>query len=277
MRAMWKGTISFGLVNIPVQMYSAVEPREISFSLLHKKDLSPIRYAKICKLEEKEIPYHELAKAYEYEPGQYVLMDDDDFKKADLQASKSIEIVSFVDLEEIDTIYYSKPYFLEPDKNSSVAYSLLREALMQSKKAGLARYNLRNHQHLAVVSVYQGILILNELRYYSEVRVYEDLKIPPKAKFSSKELAIAIQLIEQQVEPFDAKQYTDHYAEELKGIIRRKAKGQQGVKVAKAKETKPTKVHDIMALLKASLEAPAKAAPKKKSSAAPIPKKRKAG
>ena len=251
MRSLWKGSISFGLVNIPVHMYTASREKEISFTLLHKKDHSQIRYARICKAEDKEVPWNEIEKAYEFEKGEYVVLNQEDFEKANLAKSKSIEIFSFVEEKEIDTVYYVKPYYLEPDKSAEKAYSLLREALRKSRKVGLAKIVLHNREHVAVIKVHEEMLILNELRYQAELLNSKDLKIPA-AKTSGKELDIAIQLIDQLTVPFDPAAYKDTYTEEIKKMIRQKTKGK--VIQPKGTEPKATKVHDIMSLLKASLE-----------------------
>jgi DNA end-binding protein Ku len=252
MRSIWKGSLSFGLVNIPVHMYTASREKEISFVLLHKKDHSEIRYARICKAEEKEVPWNEIVKAYEYEKGDFVVLQDEDFEKANLKKTKTIEIVNFVKEEEVDTVYYVKPYFLEPDKNSENAYSLLREALKKSQKVGLARYVLRNREHLAVVKHHENMIILIELRYQNELVRAEDLNIPPPIKATSKELNIAIQLVNQLTVRFKPKEYIDTYIQEIKEIIKQKAKGRPVH--PKTKEPKTTKIHDIMSLLQASLE-----------------------
>lgn len=259
MHAIWKGTLSFGLVNIPVNLFSASSEKEISFVLLHRKDLSTIRYARICKKEEKEVPWNEVVKGYEYENGNYVILDNADFEKANLKKTKSIEIIGFVNEAEIESIYYVKPYFLEPGANSGVAYGLLCEALKKTAKVGLARYVLHNREHLAVVKAHKNILILNELRYDNELRKPSDLKFPEEMDFKKKELDMAVQLIDQQTIAFKPKEYKDTYAEELKELIKQKSKGRpihpQG------KTPAPTKVHDIMHLLEESLEKPQK--PKK--------------
>lgn len=252
MRAIWKGNISFGLVNIPISMYTASHEKEISFIMLHKKDHSQIRYARVCKEEEKEIPWNEIVKAYEYEKGEYVILNDEDFEKANLKKTKTIEIVHFVDEEDIDTIYYTKPYFLEPGKNADNAYALLREALRKSKKVGIARYVLRNREHLAVLKIHDDMLILNELRYFNELVIPKELEIPPAIKPSAKEVSMAIQLIDQLTVPFKPKAYKDTYEEEIKHIIKQKSKGRPIH--PKTSEPKATKVQDIMSLLKASLE-----------------------
>lgn len=259
MRSIWKGALSFGLVNIPVQMYTASHEKEISFVLLHKKDLSQIRYARICKTEDKEVPWSEIVKGYEYEKGDFVVLKDEDFEKANLKKTKTIEIMNFINEDEVDSIYYTKPYFLEPDKNAEKAYALLREALKKSKKVGLARYVLRNREHLAVVKIHKNMLIINELRYENEL-VLPDLKIPAEAKTNAKEVDIAIKLIDHLTIPFKPQQYKDTYTEEIKHIIKQKSKGRP----IHPKEEKPksTKVHDIMSLLQASLEKKKKPAKK---------------
>lgn len=260
MRAIWKGALSFGLVNIPIQLYTASRDKEISFVLLHKKDMSQVRYARFCKAEEKEIPWSEIVKAYEYEKGDFVVLQEEDFQKANLKKTKTIEIVSFIDEAEIESLYYVKPYFLEPDKNADKAYTLLREALKKSHKVGLARYVLRNREHVGVVKVYEDILILNELRYQDELIHFEDLKIPD-VKSNPKEVNMAIQLIDQLTTSFNPRAYHDTFTEEIKEIIKQKAKGRPVH--PKTEAPKSTKVHDIMSLLQASLEKKQK--PQKKS------------
>lgn len=253
MKAIWKGSLSFGLVNIPVHMYVASKEKEISFVMLHKKDMSAIRYARICKNEEKEVPWEEIIKAYEIDKGDYITLDEKDFDKVNMKKTKTIEIINFINEEEIDPIYFVKPYFLEPDKNAVKAYSLLREALRKSKKVGLAKYVLRNREHLAVLKIHEDMLIMNELRYESELVIPQDLQIPPVEKTEKKELEIALQLIDSLTVPFEPKKYKDTYMEELKEIIKQKSKGKP-VHPKEQEKIKATKVQDIMSLLQASLE-----------------------
>lgn len=252
MRSIWKGAVSFGLVNIPVSMYTASQAKEISFVLLHKQDLSEIRYARMCKAEDKEVPWKDIVKGYEVEKGDFVVMQDKDFEKANLKKTKTIEIVNFIDEDEIDTIYYVKPYYLEPGKNAEKAYCLLRDALKKSKKVGLARYVLRNKEHLAVIKFHDNMIVLNELRYETELMKAVDLNIPT-GKSNPKEMEMAIQLIDQLTVPFSPEKYKDTYTEEIKQIIKQKAKGKPIH--PKTEEAAPSsKVHDIMSLLQASLE-----------------------
>ncbi len=257
MRSIWKGAISFGLVNIPVRLYTASQAQEISFVMLHKKDLSEIRYARICKTEEKEVPWKDIVKGYEYESGEFVVFDDKDFEKVNVKKTKTIEIVNFIDQKEIDSIYYVKPYFLEPDKNGERAYALLRDALKKSGKVGLAKYVLRNHEHIAVIKFHDNMIILNELRYDSELLASKELEIPEADKASSKEMSMAIQLIDQLTVPFNPKKYKDTYTEEIKDMIKQKAKGKK-IHLKTAEKVPTGKIHDIMSLLQQSLE------PKKK-------------
>lgn len=266
MRSLWKGSISFGLVNIPVKMYVASQEKEFKFVMLHKKDLSQIRYSRICKAEEKEVPWQEIVKGYEYEPGEYVVLDEEDFKKANLTKSKTIEILDFVKADEIDTIFYSKPYFLEPEKNADKAYVLLRDALRKSKKVGIAKFVIHNREHVAVIKPHENALILNELRYVDEVVLPKGLNFPENEKASAKELDVALKLVEQLTTSFKPQKYKDTYAEEIKAIIEQKAKGKKIY--PKGKEPKPSKVQDIMSLLKASLEEPPKKSKTKKSKTA---------
>lgn len=251
MRSIWKGSISFGLVNIPISMYTASQAKEISFVMLHKKDLSEIRYARICKTEEKEVPWKDIVKGYELEKGDFVVFDEKDFEKANLKKTKTIEIVNFVEEDEIDSTYYVKPYFLEPGKNAEKAYGLLRDALKKAKKVGLAKYVLRNKEHLAVLKPHGNMIILNELRYETELLKAEDLNIPA-GKSNPKEMEMAIQLIDQLTVPFEPKKYKDTYTEEIKQMIKQKAKGKPIH--PKTKEAPSPKIHDIMSLLQASLE-----------------------
>jgi len=262
MKSMWKGSLSFGLVNIPVQMYTGSKEKELSFVLLHKKDLSEIHYARICKAEGKEVPWKEIVKGFEFEKGEYVIMSDEDFAKANPGKSKTIEIINFVKQEEVDPIYYVKPYYLEPDKNAEKAYSLLREALMKSGKVGIAKFVLRNREHIALIRAYENILIVNELRYQTELLKTEDLKLPPeKEKINHKELDIAMQLIDHLTVSFQPERYKDSYVQEMKKIIQQKAKGR--AIHPKTEAPKSSKVSDIMSLLKASLESNHK--PKKRT------------
>jgi DNA end-binding protein Ku len=253
MRSIWKGAISFGLVNIPVRLYKASRERELKFKLLHKKDLSEIRYARICKADGKEVPWDDIVKGYEWQDGDYVVLADEDFEKANLKKTRSIDIVDFTDEDQIDTIYYETPYYLEPEKGAVKAYVLLREALKRSKKVAVGNYVFRQHEHLGVIKPRGDLLLLNQLRYDVELIDPKDLNIPKKETLSKNEVDIALELIDKLTKPFHPSEYTDTYTDEIKAVIKQKAKGKR-VKIKTESTSKSPKVHDIMALLKQSLQ-----------------------
>jgi DNA end-binding protein Ku len=253
MRSMWKGSISFGLVNIPVRLYPASRARELKFRLLHKKDLSEVRYARICKSDGKEIPWADIVKGYEFKGGEYVVLTDEDFERANLKKTKTIEILSFAEQDEIDSIFFDTPYYLEPEKGSGKAYHLLIEALEQSKKVAIGKFVFKNHEHLGVIKAYEGILVLNQMRYLSELIPAKDLNIRSEQKASKAELTMALELIDHLTKAFNPSEYFDTYTEEVKEIIEEKAKGKK-IRVKKGQEPKTPKVHDIMALLKESVQ-----------------------
>lgn len=253
MRSIWSGSLSFGLINIPVQLYSATQDHALSFDMLHKTDLSPIRYARICKEDGKEIPYKDIVKGYEFQKGEYVVVTDEDFKRVDVKKSSTIDIKGFVFEDEIDAIFFEKPYYLEPAKGADKAYALLRDALRKSKKVGLVTYVFRNREHLGVIKPFEDAIILNQLRFASEIRDLAGLKLPKEGLANKKEVEVALKLIDQLTTEFVPEDYQDTYIEELKGIIDQKVKGITPRKRAPAK-AKSSKVHDIMSLLKASLD-----------------------
>lgn len=251
MRAIWSGSLNFGLVNIPVKLFSATVDSQLDFDMLDKNDLSPIRYAKINKITGKEIPYEDIVKGYKYDGEHYVVINPQDLEKASPEKTKAIDIVDFVKDEEIDPVYYEKPYFLEPEKTAAKSYNLLKDALIKSKKVGVALFVLRNKQHLAIVKPYKNLLILNQLRFGTEIRDPSELKIPD-AEIRGKEMEMALALIEQLSGTFKPDDYKDNYTDDLMKIIEQKSKGKP-VK-AKASEPEPRKVKDLMSLLKESLD-----------------------
>lgn len=252
MRAMWSGSISFGLVNIPVKLFSGSESNTLDLDMLRKSDLCPIKYLRVCKRDNQEVPYEEIVKGYEYTDGEYIVLTDKDFENASLEKTHLIDIMDFIDEDEIDTRYFQKPYYLEPDKSGSKAYALLREALKRSGKVGVANYVLRNRGSLGILKPLDDLLILNEIRYQSEVREAVELKLPGKENLREQEIALALTLIDQLTVKFDPAKYRDQYIEDLKRIIEEKGHGQKPR--PQAKEPQPTKVTDMMALLKESLK-----------------------
>ncbi len=252
MRSIWSGSITFGLVNIPVKLYSASKERAISFDFLHKKDLSRVRYARICLKENKEIPYEDIIRGYELGSGNYVEVDEKDLEQANQRKTKSIEIINFSKEEEVDPIYYEKPYYLEPDKGADKSYLLLKEALKKSKRVGIAKFVLRNKEHLAMVRPTGGILSLIQLRFNDEVRNAEELKKISTKEISDQEISLALALVDQLTKRFDPSGYRDDYTEELKEIISEKSEGK--VPAESEAAPSPTEVKDLMEVLKKSLE-----------------------
>ncbi|QBR85029.1 Ku protein [Legionella israelensis] len=255
MRAIWSGSISFGLVNIPIKLYSGTESHSLDFHLLRKNDLCPIQYARVCRVDGKEVPWEEILKGYEYQEGDYVILEKKDFEKASAKKSHTFEINEFVKEAEIDSIFYDTPYYLEPKKEGRKAYALLREALKQTKMVGVGEFVMRNRENLAVIKPYGDLLLLNKLRYKEDIRDPEMLSLPESDLFKEKELDMAKQLIDQLTETFKPEDYKDTYVTDLKKLIEAKAKGK---KFKKPKEVvEPEKVTDIMELLKKSLKSKA--------------------
>jgi DNA end-binding protein Ku len=252
MHALWTGSLSFGLINIPVIMYSASKDRALSFSMLHRDDLGPISYKKICQKNGEEVPHDQIVKGFEYKEGKYVILEDEDFKRAAAEKSDTIDIEEFVLMEEIDSKYYEKPYYLEPGKSADKAYVLLREALAQEKRVAVARMVFHGREDLAIVRADGDLLILNQLRYNDELRDAKELKIPKDVSLSHKEVAMAVELIEKMHGKFSPEKYEDTYAEKLEKVIKAKARGEKVQPLPKvAKVVEPT---DLVAQLRASLE-----------------------
>lgn len=252
MHAIWSGSISFGLVNIPIKLYSGSEDPRVNLKMLHNKDNSPIRYAKICRAEGKEVSYSEVIKGYEFQKNEFIVLDDQDFEKANVHATHTIDIIEFINEKELDLRLFEKPYYLEPDKGADKAYSLLREALSRSKKVAVAKFVLHNREHLALLKSIDNILVLNSMRFIDEIRDVKQLKIPKVTQFKAQEINMALALIKQLSKRFNPHKFKDTYKEELKSIIQEKAAG----KKSKIKGKKPvnTKAKDLMFVLKASLK-----------------------
>ncbi len=252
MKAIWSGSISFGLVTIPVKLFSGSENNTLDLDMLRRGDLCPVKFMRVCRNDGKEIPWKNIVKGYEYREGDYVILDKEDFKKANVEKTKTIDIYDFVLEAEIDTIFYEKPYYLEPDKNGSKPYALLREALKKTKKVAIGNVVIRNREHIGVIKPYGDLLVFNQLRYHDEIRDHKDLKLPDSKKIKAQELKMAEELIKQSTSKFKPEDYEDTYIEDLKKLIEAKAKGKKPVK--KEKEPKQAKVIDMMTLLKKSLD-----------------------
>lgn len=250
--SIWSGSINFVLVNIPIRLYPAIHYKELSFVLLHKKDHSRIHYARICAKEEKEVPYEDIVKGYEYRKGHYVELSDEDFKKADPKRSQSIEIVDFVDEAEINPIYFDQPYFLEPKTGAEKAFALFLAALRTTDKVAVARFVLRDRDHIAILKPYNGALLLQQLRFAHEIRNPAPMPEAVKEKVGKQELDLAVELIKKLSGNFKPESYKDTYYDTLKKIIEHKAQG----KLIKPVSAKPLPTHfkDLMKTLKESLQ-----------------------
>ena len=253
MRPIWSGTISFGLVNIPVKLLSAVSQESLDFDMLSKKDMAPIRYARIDTKTGKEVPWKEIVKGYQYAKGKYVVIDDKDFEKASPEKSKSIDIGQFVKEEDIDPILYEKPYYVIPGKGAEKAYRLLVKALEETGSVGIAEFMLRNRMHVCALKAYDDILLLNQMRYQDEIKEMPEIGGQKSVRISPKEVQLAVKLIEQLSEKFDPAAFRDTYIDELEKIIKAKAAGKNIRIVTEPKKATGT-VKDLMSVLKQSLE-----------------------
>jgi len=256
MRAIWNGAISFGLVNIPVGVYSATHSERISFHFLHKKDLGRIHNVRVCDIDGEEVAYEDLVKGYEYEKGEYVAMEEEDFDRIAIETNKNISIEDFVDQTEIDPMFFDTPYYLAPGKNAAHVYALFREALQKSGKVGIGKVAFREREHLAAIKPHGNALMLDTLFFADELSKTTGLDLPAKGtRITERERKLAEQLIAEMTTKFDAGKYRDTYREALLKMIEQKLKGKGGKarKVAARKAT--TNVVDIMSKLKQSLKA----------------------
>jgi len=258
MRAIWKGNISFALVSIPISLFSATRKSELSFHYLHKKDMSPVSYKRFCDTENSEVPWEEITRGYEYEKDQYVEITDEDLDKADIELTKTIQIQEFVQENEIDPVYFDKPYYLEPQKGGERAYALMRDALAQSKKVGIAKVVLKSREHLAAVKSVGNMLTLQTMRFSHEIVDAGSLNLPAKAEISKKEMDLANTLIDSMSDKFDPSRYKDDYYDKVLGIIQMKVAGVTP-QVPAPKGPGPAKVVDLMEILKQSLNETKKA------------------
>ncbi len=264
-RAIWKGSISFGLVNIPVGLFTAEERDELSFRQLDRRNLSPVGYKKYNKANGKDVPSEEIVKGYEYEPDQYVVISDEDFRRANPEATQTVEITDFVDLDDIDPVFYDKPYYLAPLAKSAKGYALLRETLKRTGKVGIARVVIRSRQYLAAVIPQGRVLLLEILRFPYEIRPAEELELPGEdlksAGVSPKELEMAEKLVEAMADEWSPEKYHDEYRDDLLALIRRRVESgetAEGEPVPEDEAPARTDVIDIMSVLKRSVEAVAK-------------------
>ena len=251
--AIWKGTLTFGLVSIPVELRTAVRADHVSFRMLHAEDLSPVKYERVCAADGEPVPWSEIVKGYEYEKGKYVVLTDDDFKAAALESSRTIDILDFVQESEIDPRYFETPYFMVPGKGGDKPYALLREAIRNAGAVGIGKIILRQSQHLAGVKVVGDALVLEIMRFANELVDPADYSFPDASLVRAQELTMAEQLVANLAEPFDPAKYTDEYRANLMRVIRAKMKGRKITVAEEPQEEGDVKVLDLMARLEASL------------------------
>ncbi|MEK3953509.1 non-homologous end joining protein Ku [Psychrobacillus sp. FSL K6-1464] len=275
MHTVWKGSISFGLVNIPIKLHTATENKDIKLRQLHKECHTPISYAKVCEGCKQEVKNEDIVKAYEYSKNKFVILDEEELEKLKKEnEDKAVEIIDFVKLEEIDPIYFERSYFMAPDSGGGKAYSLLREALHESGKIGVAKIMIRSKKQLAIVRVYNETLIMETIHFPDEVRSTADVpNIPTEQSVVKKELDTALMLVDQLTTTFEPDKYTDEYRTALMELIEEKKAGNNVVSTTEKQTELPSNVTDLMSALQASLDktkkkkpAPRKRTPKAKTS-----------
>lgn len=260
-RALWKGAISFGLVHIPVELFSAEKPNELDLTMLDRKDFSPIGFKRINKKTGKEVAWENIVKGYEYEDDQYVVLSEEDLKRANVEATQTIDILAFVDAQQIPITFYERPYYLVPGKGGDKVYVLLRETLREADKIGVAHLVIRTKQHLAALVALDQVIVLDTLRYHDEIKSLNEYKLPPRgikaAGLSDKELKMALSLVEGMTEEWDPRRYHDTYRQDVLALIKKKIRSHQTktITLPGKERTHPptTNVIDLMALLKRSL------------------------
>ncbi|HTC29752.1 MAG TPA: Ku protein [Candidatus Acidoferrum sp.] len=252
--AIWSGAINFGLVTIPVKLFTAVRTDELSFNMLHAKDEGRIKYERTCSVDGKPVPWDEIVKGYEYEKGQYVVLTDEDFKKVNPEATQSVDILEFVDLDTINPMFFDKPYYLEPSKQGKHAYALLREALNESNKVAIARVVIRTKEYIAAVKPIGEALVLELMHWASEIVEESTLELPEKEKLPEAEMKMARMLIDtMSVTAFEPEKFKNKYHDELLAMIEARAQGKELPKAKKAAAPR-SKVVNLMDVLAQSLE-----------------------
>lgn len=257
-RGLWKGAISFGLVNVPVELHSAKRrTSELDMTMLDKRDLAPVGYKRVNKATGKEVPWAEVVKGYEYRNDKYVVLSDEDFRRANPEAAKTVDIQAFVELADIAPQYFETPYYLVPGKRGEKAYALLRDTLKKAGRAGIATVMIRTRQYLAALIAQDGLLVLNTLRYHDELKQASEFEIPD-AKVSTKEMDMAMRLVDDMADTWQPVRYKDTFKDDLLKRIEEKVEAGQTEEITEpekgAREPKSADVVDLMSLLKKSIE-----------------------
>lgn len=253
MRPIWKGTISFSLINIPIVLYPASRREDIGFHMLRASDLSPINYKRVAENDGREVPWNEIVKGYEYEPGKHVILNKEDFERVDIESTQTIEITDFVKIQEIDPIYYDTPYYLVPQKGGGKAYALLRDALTRTSRVGIAKVVIKTRQHLAAVKPRGNVLVLELMHFADELVSTNDLNIPSEKGVGAKELDLATDLINRMTDKWHPEKYRDDYREALMELIHKKVEQGGKTPAAHGKKRHPTNVVDLASVLQESL------------------------
>jgi DNA end-binding protein Ku len=263
-RPIWKGSIAFGLVNIPVELHTGVRDSRPRFRMLHAEDKSPVKFERVCVREGKPVAWEELVKGYEYEKGRFVILTKEDFRSAALEKTRTVDIRSFVDPAEIDDRFFETAYYLVPPKGAERAYALLREAIRQTGRVGIATIVMRDAQHLAAVEVIKDAMVLTLMRYADELVDINTYTFPAAKEIRKQELTMAVTLVENLADKWDPGQYTDEYRENLMKIIKAKLKGKEA-KLSVPVEEQHGDVVDLMERLRQSLEGASRPAKARKS------------
>jgi DNA end-binding protein Ku len=254
MRTLWKGSISFGLVTIPVSLYPATRREDLKFKMLRKSDLSPINNKRVAAVDGKEVPWEEIVKGYEHEKGKFVVIKDEDFARVDVEATQTVDIINFVAIKDVDPLLFYKPYYLEVGKGGDKAYVLLRDALAKSGKIAIAKVVIRARQHLSAVKPQKDGLILELMHFPDELVDVEEFKEPKERTIGKAEMQMAEQLIDSMSSPWKPEEYTDEYRDALEELIEDKIEHGGDSKPAPAKKKKPSNVVDLVSILEQSLK-----------------------
>jgi DNA end-binding protein Ku len=252
MKATWSGAISFGLVTIPISLYSAAKTKSLELEFLRKGDYCPVGYRYVCKNTGDQVSYENIVRGYEYEKGKYVVLTDKDLENATVKPTNTIEILSFVDPREIDKNYYQKPYYIKPAKNFEKIYFLLTDALRKTNKVGIARFVVRYREYLGALRAKDDILVLNQIRFENQLIKEKELGIERKVEITDEEMDLAMRLIERLTTSFMPQRYHDTYREDLLNLIDKKIAGKEEVKIEE-KRREPTEPSDILVRLQESL------------------------
>ena len=252
-RALWKGSISFGLVNIPIELHTAVRDHRPKFRMLHAKDKSPVKFERVCIRDGKAVAWQDLVKGYEYQKGHFVVLTKEDFQAAALNKTRTIDIIDFVDADAIDDRFFETPYYLTPSQGGDRAYALLREAIRESKRVGIAKFILRDAQHLAAVEVIQDAIVLTMMRFADELVDVKQFDFPGTGGLRKPEVEMAKALVNNLAAEWDPAKYTDEYRENLLRVIKAKMKGKR-IEVEAPAEPRQAEVVDLMERLRQSLE-----------------------